>query len=243
MAGAKGLGQLLGDRLRELRVERELTEDEVARHARAAGLPWVRATVLAFEAGQRKSVALEELLLLSYAFSMEPSDWFVGKGWAKLTPDAMASLKVIRAMLAGTPEAHWTRISERLWDIPQFKDAPNVLGFQFERLNERLRRAEEYLGPQFSTDAAIEAVQAAAEPAEVKAAYKLQVKPIDISLAAIRLWGRSLTQERNRRVSEAARLASLRSLQATKGHITRLLLKELAPTINRTMLVSSQIGR
>jgi transcriptional regulator with XRE-family HTH domain len=233
MGGARGLGQLLGDRLKELREEQGLSQEEVARRARVVGLPWARATVMAFENGQRKSVALEELLLLSYAFSVEPGEWFVGRGWAKLTPDAMASLKVIRAMLAGSPAAQWQRISERLWDLPQFKDAPNVLGAQFERLNERLRQAEDYLGPEFPTETAISALEAAAGQAEVKAAYKLKVKPLDISLAAFRLWGRSLTQERNRRVGEAAREASFRSLQATKGHITRQLLKELAPTLKQ----------
>jgi transcriptional regulator with XRE-family HTH domain len=227
------LGQLLGDRLKELREEQGLSQEEVARRARVVGLPWARATVMAFENGQRKSVALEELLLLSYAFSVEPGEWFVGRGWAKLTPDAMASLKVIRAMLTGSPATQWRRISERLWDLPQFKDAPNVLGAQFEKLNERLRQAEDYLGPEVSTENAISALEAAAGQAEVRAAYKLKVKPLDISLAAFRLWGRSLTQERNRRVGEAAREASFRSLQATKGHITRQLLKELAPTLER----------
>lgn len=242
MAGAKELGQLLGDRLQEMREERGLSQDDVARMARDVGLPWAKATVIAFESGRRKAIWVEELLLVSYAFSVEPSDWFIGRGWAKLSPEAMATLMVIRAILAGSPTAHWTRISERLWDLPQFKDAPNVLGVQFEKLNQRLRKAEEFLGPGFSTESAIAAVRGAAAPAEVRAAYKLQVKPIDISLAAFKLWGRSLTMERNRRVGVAARQATLRSLNATRGHITRTLLKELSPTLNRR-LVSSQLAR
>ena len=205
----------------------------MARRARLVGLPWAKATVVAFEKGQRKAVALEELLLLSYAFSVEPGEWFVGRGWAKLTPEGKASLNMIRAMLDGSPTMHWARIYQRLWDLPQFDDAPRVLGAQFEKLNERLRKAEEYLGPDFTPEAAIHAMEAAANPAEVKAAYKMRVKPLDIALAAFRLWGRGLTQERNRRASAAAREATFRSLQATKGHITRQLLKELAPTLER----------
>lgn len=243
MAAVRGLGQLLGDRLSQIRRERELTQDDVARMATAVGLPWARATVVAFENGCRGAIGIQELLLLSQAFSVEPDEWFVGKGWAELTPEAMATLKVIRAMLAGPPVARWIRISERLWDIPQFRDAPNTLGVQFEKLNKLLRKAEEYLGPEFSTDAAIDAIQGAAGPAEVKAAYKLQVKPIDISLAAFKLWGRSLTQERNRRAGEAARAATLRSLRYTKGHITRVLLLELAPTLQKPRLVSTQMAR
>lgn len=231
MDGARGLGQLLGDRLKEIRAQEGLTHEDVARRARVVGLPWSPAIVSAFENGHRTSVALEELLLLSYAFQVEPADWFVGKGWAKLTPSARASLGVIRSMLAGSPTEQWTRISQRMWDVPEFKDAPGVLGAQFEKLNERIRRAKTYLGPEVPTELAIRAVEAAAGPAEVKAAYKLQVEPLQISLAAFKSWGRSLTQERDLRVGEAARQVSFRQLKATRGHITRLLLKELSPRL------------
>jgi transcriptional regulator with XRE-family HTH domain len=233
MVGGKGLGQLLGDHLRLIREERNLSHDEVARQARAVGLPWSRATVLAFESGQRKSVALEELILLSYAFGVEPADWFVGKGWAKLTPDARATLAVIRTMLAGSPTDQWTRISKRMWDLPEFKHAPGIVGAQFEKLNQRLKRAKQTLGPDAPTEAAIKAVEAAAGQAEVKAAHKLRVDPLDVSLTAFKLWGRSLTQERDRRISEAIRSVSFRSFQATRGHITRVLLKELAPKLEK----------
>ena len=171
-----------------------------------------RTTVEAFENGQRKSVALEELILLSYAFQVEPNEWFVGRGWAKLTPDAMASLKVIRAMLAGSPTAQWIRIHERMWDRPQFDDAPRVMGAQFEKLNERLRKAEEYLGPDFTPAAAIHAMEAAAGPAEVKAAYKMHVKPLDISLAGITALGaQPHPGAQSARGSRAGRQPSVRS--------------------------------
>ena len=238
MEAAKGLGQLLGDRLKELRSEQGLTEDEVARRARQVGLSWSAATVSSFEAGRRKTVALEELLLLSYAFRVEPGDWFVGQGWAKLAPDAMASLGVIRAMLAGSPTDSWMRISERKWDIPEFQDAPGVLGAQFERLNDRIRVAKRYLGPGVSTETAIKAVEAAAGEAEVKAAYKFHVEPLQVSLESFKNWGRGLTQERDRRFGEAARQVSFRSLSASRGHITRSLLKELAPKLKQKKLKS-----
>jgi transcriptional regulator with XRE-family HTH domain len=236
MDGAKGLGQLLGDRLKQLRIDNDLTQEEVARRARQVGLPWSPITVSAFENGRRETVALEELLLLSYAFRVEPGEWFVGNGWAKLSPDAMASLGVIRAMLAGTPTDSWTRISERKWDDPAFQDAPGVLGAQFERLNHRIRIAKRYLGPGVSTETAIKAVQAAAGEVEVKAAYKYQVEPLQVSLEAFKNWGRGLTQERDRRFGEAARAVSFRSLNASRGHITRSLLKELAPKLKQKKL-------
>ena len=233
MRGEKGLGQLLGEHLRQIRREQKLSEDEVARGAKDVGLPWTWATGDALEKGGRKSVTVEELLLLSYAFGVEPADWFVGKGWAHLTSEARASLGVIRTMLAGSPTEQWTRIDERVWDLPQFNEAPGILGVQFERLNQRLRRAKQILGPDTSTETAIKAVEAASGKAEVNAAYKMRVEPLDISLAAFRMWGRSLTQERDRRVSEAIRSVTLRSLQTTKGRVTRMLLKELGPLLDQ----------
>ncbi len=236
MDGAKGLGQLLGDRVRAVREERDLTREEFAKRARQVGLAWSVVTVEAFETGRRKSVALEELLLLSYAFRIDPGDWFVGNGWAELSPDAMTSLGVIRAMLAGSPTDSWMRISERLWDVPKFQDAPGVLGAQFERLNDRIRVAQSYLGPDVSTETAIKAVEAAAGEVEVKAAHRFNVEPLQVSLEAFKNWGRGLTQERDRRFGEEARKVSFRSLGASRGHITRLLLKELAPKLKQKKL-------
>lgn len=236
MDGARGLGQLLGDHLKELRDERGLSQEEVARRAREVGLPWSRTTVIAFESGQRRSVALEELILLSYAFRIEPGEWFVGNSWAKLSPDAMASLGVIRAMLAGSPTDSWIRINERMWDLPEFQNAPGVLGAQFERLNDRIAVAKRYLGPDVSTETAIRAVEAAAGEAEVKAAYKYRVEPLQVSLEAFKNWGRGLTQERDRRFGEAARQLSFRTLRLSRAHITRSLLKELAPKLQKRKL-------
>lgn len=234
--GARGLGQLLGDGLKELRTDLELTQDEVAARVRRVGLPWSAVTVNAFESGKRRSVALEELILLSYAFRVAPDQWFVGNGWADLAPDAMASLGVIRRIFGGSPTDSWIRISERLWDHPEFKDAPGVLGAQFKRLNDRIDVARQYLGPEVSTETAIRAVEAAAGEAEVRAAYKFQVEPLQVSLEAFKNWGRGLTQERDRRFGEIARQVSFRSLHASRSYITRTLLKELAPKLKQKTL-------
>lgn len=232
----KGLGQLFGERLKQLREERDLTPEEFARRAQQVGLPWSAATVKAFESGQRKSVALEELILLFYAFRVEPGEWFVGNGWAELTPDAMASLGVIRAVLAGSPTDSWLRISERQWDDPAFQNAPGVLNAQFERLNDRIEVAKRYLGEDVPVELAIKAVEAAHHEVEVKVARRFHVEPLQVSLEAFKNWGRGLTQERDRRFGEEARKLSFRTLGASRGHIQRLLLKELAPKLQHRKL-------
>jgi hypothetical protein len=64
------------------------------------------------------------------------------------------------------------------------------------------------------------ALQASEQKVEQEAARKLRVRPIDLAVAAFGLWGRSLTEERDRRASGTSRQA--------KGHVTRRLLAELA---------------
>lgn len=236
MDGALGLGQLLGDRLQWIRAQSGMTRDEVARRAQQVGLPWSRTIVEAFESGKRRSVSLEELILLSYAFRIEPGDWFVGEGWAQLAPDAMASLGVIRTMLAGSPTDSWLRISERRWDAPEFRHAPGVLGAEFERLNDRILVARQYLGPDATVETAIRALEAAAGEIEVRIARKFHVEPIQVSLEAFKRWGRGLTQERDRRFGEAARLVSFRTLGASRRRITRMLLRELSPRLRERRL-------
>lgn len=239
MDEAKSLGQLLGDRLRDFREERGLTPDDLARAVQAVGLPWTRHTVHTFETGRRKQVALEELLLLSYAFRLEPGEWFVGNSWARLSDDARASLGVIRFLLAGpSPVDHWTRISQRQWDTAEFRDAPGVLHAQFELMNAKLRRVRDAIGEGTSTETAIKAVEAAAGPEEVRAAYRFHVEPLDVSTAAFRSWGRGLTQERDDRFGRAARILSFRTLLESRRHVTRHLLRELAPSIKRLRLAS-----
>jgi hypothetical protein len=67
--------------------------------------------------------------------------------------------------------------------------------------------------------------------AEQKAAAKLGIKPASVSLLAGELWGRSLTEERDRRLAESGVGGDKR---AHAGHITRGLLDELrAYTNNR----------
>ena len=63
--------------------------------------------------------------------------------------------------------------------------------------------------------------------AEEKAARALRVDVADIDEATWRLWGTTLTQERDRQLGLTAGDRNARSRQALRGHITRRLLKEL----------------
>ena len=76
------------------------------------------------------------------------------------------------------------------------------------------------------------AMQAVSGEAEQKAARSLGVTSQTIAEAAFDLWGRSLTEERDAKVDkEGPNLASARSVQALRGHVTRRLVSEIEALI------------
>lgn len=87
----------------------------------------------------------------------------------------------------------------------------------------------------WSEDAAAAALEADARgDAEIKAARRLGVDSLDVATAALRTFRRSLTDEREERVSQRARKgASDRTRQAIRGHVTRELVEELRPVVEK----------
>jgi transcriptional regulator with XRE-family HTH domain len=69
-----------------------------------------------------------------------------------------------------------------------------------------------------------EPVATGPDEATVKAARRLERSPDEVDSAARRLWGRSLTDEREARIGKASRT---RADQARRGHVTRQLVDEL----------------
>src|SRR5205823_23554 len=70
--------------------------------------------------------------------------------------------------------------------------------------------------------------------AEQKASRRLGVSPEEVARAAGSLWSRSLAEERDARLLRLAPVgASARTIQALRGHITRTLLQELEPALQR----------
>src|SRR5262249_49323241 len=74
---------------------------------------------------------------------------------------------------------------------------------------------------------------AESQDAAIKAARKLGVDPETIQTASLKLWNRSLTQERDDRLT-ADPDVSTRSRQALRGHVTRELISELQQEIKPT---------
>lgn len=140
----------LGSRLRHLREQQELTQEEVVRRLTQYGVTTSRASVSNTENGQRSASAYE--------------------------------LTVFPRVL-GVP------LGELLDGLP----APDPL-------------------------------EAGPDEATVKAARRLNADPVEVDATARRLWGRTLTAERDVRVGTAARS---RADQSRRGHVTRALIEEL----------------
>jgi hypothetical protein len=71
--------------------------------------------------------------------------------------------------------------------------------------------------------------------AEAKAARRFKVSAVEIARMARQLWGRSLTAERDRRLTEKiGQVSSRRTLQALRGHVGRTLMAEIADVMPKT---------
>jgi transcriptional regulator with XRE-family HTH domain len=196
------LERAIGTELRRLREADGTRQDQLAAAARRYGLRWNQATIAAVELGRRK-LSLGEVALLPLVLSEALGD-----------PNAGARL---------------LSVGELIPDVDQDVDVSPGL-----RLPLRTVRML-FGGPSESAEwpepSARRPELEAAGDAERKAARKLGVSPDAIAFGAQKLWGRSLAEERDRRLGEAARALPRRSLQARRGRTTRKLVQELAPLV------------
>jgi len=259
------LPQAIGARLRALRTERGLRQDQVAGYARVWGLDWTQSTVAAIEAGDRP-LSLEEFLALPLVYApFQLSDLFPGDGWVHLYMSSQAAWT--------TPEWHLRNelLGRAFADAPTPTAAPEIPDDVDYAIVEPFRQLAEKPGhlvrhikaSEWDDKAAKKAyldlpdhllhrrreIEIAAKgDAERKAARKFGMSALLVSVVAFRLYGRSLSYERDERTtmytgskgdrSEYARShgleedhPSMRSEQAIRGHVTRTLLAEMKDMI------------
>jgi hypothetical protein len=214
------LHQVIGRQLRAFRSVFGLRQEDIAAVARMKGLDWVQATIAAIEAGQRP-VSIEELLILPSVLRLaapgtDRIELLPGDELVALTPQSavpMAELRRAFAYILGQGLIETLFFGEYALASPD---------------REKLRRTWFWLlaGKELPPLEYVKTLQAAAGEAERKAAAKLGVSPVVIAAAAYALWGRSLSEERDRRVAALGE-APARTVQARRGHVTRTLLAEL----------------
>jgi hypothetical protein len=249
-SNAKSVDEVVGENLRRLRGAEP--QDAVGRRARAGGLPWSRSTIAQLELGT-KTVDVGELVLLAHALQVSVRDLLRTDGMIQLSPTMAMTSKGLCDVLAGkvlhlttSPRA---RVSITASAGSSWGATGDVLLERGESIQdlatptklraraERLQRLERIL-PRISNLQLGAALEAAHGETERKAARTLHVDdPAEVAVAALRLWGRSLTQERDARVVDAAAPdASPRTLQALRGHVTRHLLEEIEPIVRKAQI-------
>jgi transcriptional regulator with XRE-family HTH domain len=230
------IDQAIGQRLREVRLELGLRQDEVAKAAGWAGLGWTQSTIAAIERGSR-ALSLGEWFLLSTVIGfatgyvthqVELADLLPTSGRVALSEETTADVEALRDALAGRLTDPDRKVFAD-FDTPFIRRANEGMRRQLAKVKELLP-----LWPDMTLGGYEDAQKAARGDAERKAARKLGVEALQLSVAAHGRYGRSFTAERDARVAEQAPEDALpRSLQALRGHVTRTMLAELAPALER----------
>jgi transcriptional regulator with XRE-family HTH domain len=233
------LSDLVGTKVRIARDHAGSTQDDVARAARLTGLGWGRSTIADLERG-KKRLSAEELLLLpllfSLAFDIEASlEWILRPTtadepgpWVQLTDDARIRHGGVAAIISR--KGDWTEHYPGAYDIPATEPTHQPISERAPRLKELRNR----YWPAADLASIAAAERASMNDAEQKAARRLTVPAVAISIAAVRKWGHSLTEERMER--EAERLppdADGNAYRGVRGHVTRELMAELEPSVIR----------
>lgn len=202
------LAEVVGRNLRRIRAEQGWNQGEVAVRCRTNGLDWTQTTISLLESGQRQ-IELGEFFALAVALDTRPGGLLEGEGSAIVAGGAEASLESLARLFnkrSQPPEvvvdhlrldSTWDRIAAT---APAGLFTPTVLKAIKRDLSAFIAATE--------------------NPAELKAARKLGVSSLLIGGAAYRLWGRSLTAERDARVGPDAN-------HATRGRVTRHLVEDI----------------
>lgn len=214
---------VVGRNVRRLRADE--SQDAVAVRVRRFGPNWTRATIRAVEEGSA-AVLVDELPAIAAALGASVLDLLDGaEGEIVTIGEGSASLDAVRAVFAQ----------------PARPAAAFPVLFGPEPASVEIAAGGKRLGAE---QAAIvwrgrggDAERKAAEKFNREAPRAWRVTPLDVSAASVRLWGRSLTDERERRVSgTASQDAAPRSLQAIRGRVTRELLIELEDHLEPTQV-------
>jgi transcriptional regulator with XRE-family HTH domain len=226
METAKTIPQYLGGRLRACREARHLRQDEVASCARRWGLDWTPTTVATLETG-RRALKVEEFFLLPWiAAHQNPEAVLEGTDtpleWAEFLKGGPDYLVVLSPMVLMHVGVLREALSGKLTTLDRTQGV-SLLGRQLQ-MSEAMR----VWYPGMPSVHGLAAVADQRAGAERKAARRLRTDPLAVAVLAWKLWGRSFTEERDRRVADqVAAGAGPERLQALRGHVARALIEEL----------------
>lgn len=210
MAVAQTLGAVVGENLQRLRERSRLTQHETARLLQRRGASWSRSKIAAVEAGERPNVTLADAIVLASTFNVELAELFAGDGLVELTSTVVLPRRVVSDVARGT----YASSSPEQWD-------PEARRKELLNLDRLLAAAEEITIGRFGATEADHAL-----------AQRLDAPPSMVIDIAVKLWGQTLTEERDRRVAELGE-KEVSERQAHRGHITRELSRQVQAELDR----------
>jgi len=198
------LNEAIAEGVRELRAGRGWTQDRLADRMRAAGfLGWTRAMVGALET-RRRQLSAGDLVALSVAFGVPPGDLIPRRpGSVRLDDGTPVPLEAVRLALGGKPKA-----AERA-----LGGIPPKTGAGARRAQSPGRKAPRAL---------IE--RAAKGELELHIARSLGIDPHEVAATAFGLYGRSATEERDRRAPDPGR-------PGVKRQVSRRIIREIRSAV------------
>jgi transcriptional regulator with XRE-family HTH domain len=208
------LQDVIVDNMRRIRRERGLLQEDIATAARWVGVMWSSVTVTQIES-QSRLLSLDEFLLLPLILKCRVKDLL-----ATEEPDQRIKLGFGTIFDAAT-------VAELVSaEGPQLKDdqIPMLPGLEDE-LDSRIKEAISFSGLEPTLLSYLKVREGARGEAERKAAQAMKFPAVDITALALRLWSRSLTEERDARAERQT--AAGKETRAIRGHITRTLLRDI----------------
>jgi transcriptional regulator with XRE-family HTH domain len=208
------LQTVITENMRRIRADRGLLQEDIAMAARWVGLMWSSVTVTQIESGSRQ-LNLDEVLLLPLVLRCSLKDLLAtdkDSDKIQLGYNTVLDASTVRALVAEKgPKLSPDEIPmlpglEPTLD-PKIKDAVHEAWLERTLLSYLLVR------------------EGSRGEAERKAAQTLKISAALVTAYALRLWGRSLTDERDGRAIE--HIVKGKELRAVRGHITRALLREI----------------
>lgn len=219
--GAKSLRAVVGENVQRIREERDIRQADLAAALRERGVKWSWNRVSELEAG-KKNISTEQLILLADALA-EVSNAEValahlldGDGQVQLSDVVAVDRAAVRQYLGGLD------VDIRLMDNTAWSGEAQA---SFSLLSDNAGRALRLMG---GRSTGFSDPQQSGGTAEVKLARSLNESPFTVLAAAIGLWGRSLTAERDFRAGDEG---DAKSIAARRGRITRELQQQIRDRI------------
>lgn len=205
---------VITENMRQIRTERGLLQEDVAMAARWVGLMWSSVTVTQIESGSRQ-LNLDEVLLLPLVLRCSLKDLLRTErdsDRVQLGYNTILEASTVRQLVA----EKGPKLSP--------EEIPMLPGLEHP-LDPKVAWAVEQAYLERTLLSYLLVREGARGEAERKAAQTLKISSPLITGYALRLWGRSLTDERDGRAVE--HVIKGKDLRAVRGHITRALLREI----------------